>query len=477
MHPQAKRTFLPNSGGVCTRRTGPAVSDSVRSRAAEAGSAGHSSSVQIDPDGMLSADERSSFRSIVQEYDDVFDPNYRGYNGNVGPFEAAVNLRPVEPRQRKGHLPQYARNQLVELQNKFDELESVEVFVRPENIPITELSLWPAATVVPDCSSLLAPLDGSTAGRQSNDRVEWTDTLRETFKRAQDKLHSNRTIAQQRPEDELWIVTDGSVKECVIAAPMCAMQKDKQKLAGFSSAKLGGRRVTWLPCEIEALSIATGIIHFSPHIVQLNHKASVLTASHAYKHTRRCLAANSPSAHAYRHSCPSSASVRHLSGSANVISDFTSRNAATCTDRHCQICTFMRRMEDSVMQHITTADITSGKYALPFSSRSAWLAFQSECPDMRRTNVHLRQGTQPSKKLTNAKDVKRFLNVATVAQDGLLVVCRIDPFGHARDHRRSPTCSQRLDHCPTCPVRSPVHPPTETSEAPICVCTRPRQGY
>ena len=86
---------------------------------------------------MLSADERSSFRSIVQEYDDVFDPNYRGYNGNVGPFEADVNVGPVEPPQRKGHLPQYARNQLVELQNKFDELESIGVFVRPEEVPIT----------------------------------------------------------------------------------------------------------------------------------------------------------------------------------------------------------------------------------------------------------------------------------------------------------------------------------------------------
>ena len=81
--------------------TGPAVSDSVCSRGVDSGSAGHSSSVQIDPDGTLSADERSSFRSIVQEYDDVFDPNYRGYNGNVGPFETVVNMGPVEPPQRK----------------------------------------------------------------------------------------------------------------------------------------------------------------------------------------------------------------------------------------------------------------------------------------------------------------------------------------------------------------------------------------
>ena len=118
--------------------TGPAVSDNVRSRAVDAGSAGHSASVQIDPDGMLSADERSSFRCIVRDH--VFDPNYCDYNGNVGPLEAVINMRPEEPPQRKRLLPHYARNQLVELQNKFGELESMGVFVRPEDVPISVVS-------------------------------------------------------------------------------------------------------------------------------------------------------------------------------------------------------------------------------------------------------------------------------------------------------------------------------------------------
>ena len=61
-----------------------------------------------------------------------------------------------------------------------------------------------------------------------------------------------------------------------IGATMYAMQKGKLKLAGFFSAKLGGRRVTWLPCEIEAVPIASAIKHFSPCIVQSNHKDSDL---------------------------------------------------------------------------------------------------------------------------------------------------------------------------------------------------------
>ena len=47
-----------------------------------------------------------------------------------------------------------------------------------------------------------------------------------------------------------------------------------------------------------------------------------------------------------------------------------------------------------------------------------------ECPDLRRTHAHLTQGTRLFKKLTNNKDVKRHLNVATIASDGSLLVKR-----------------------------------------------------
>ena len=79
---------------------------------------------------------RASFRSILDEYDEVFDPYYACYNGHVGPFEAVVNMGAVQPPQRKGNLPQYARNHLVELQAKFDELETIGLFVRPDDVPV-----------------------------------------------------------------------------------------------------------------------------------------------------------------------------------------------------------------------------------------------------------------------------------------------------------------------------------------------------
>lgn len=64
---------------------------------------------------------------------------------------------------------------------------------------------------------------------------------------------------------------------------------------------------------------------------------------------------------------------------------------------------------------------------LPFTTRSAWLNIQSKCAALRRTHAHLKQGTRPSKKLTNIKDVKKYLNVESIAKDGLLIVRRNDP--------------------------------------------------
>ena len=67
---------------------------------------------------------------------DVFNPKIEEYNGSSGPFQAVVNMGPVQPPQRKGRIPQYSRDKLTELQKKFDDLEEVGVFVRPEDVDV-----------------------------------------------------------------------------------------------------------------------------------------------------------------------------------------------------------------------------------------------------------------------------------------------------------------------------------------------------
>ena len=76
--------------------------------------------VQFDPTNLLPSDIKAKFASIHREYDSVFDPALKGYNGAARQFQARVNIGPVDPPQRKGRLPQYSRGKLAELQDKFD---------------------------------------------------------------------------------------------------------------------------------------------------------------------------------------------------------------------------------------------------------------------------------------------------------------------------------------------------------------------
>ena len=77
------------------------------------------------------------FDSVMTLYDDVFNPNIKGYNGAFGPVEGKVNRGPVEPPQCKDRLPQYVRQQLVALQEKFGALETPGVVKRPELVNVT----------------------------------------------------------------------------------------------------------------------------------------------------------------------------------------------------------------------------------------------------------------------------------------------------------------------------------------------------
>ena len=107
----------------------------------------HSAAAQIDPDNQLPQDIQAQFKSLMKEFDSVFDPDFKGYNSAAGPFQAKVNMGPVESPQRKGRLPQYDRGKLVLLQEKFDELEALGVFETPEKANTTVEYLNPSFLV------------------------------------------------------------------------------------------------------------------------------------------------------------------------------------------------------------------------------------------------------------------------------------------------------------------------------------------
>ena len=594
----------------------------------------HSAGVRLDPDSALPAEVKTQFQDLLYEFDDVFDPKFKGYNGGAGRFQAVVNMGPVQPPQRKGRIPQYSRDRLVQLQQKFDELESLGVFARPEKIDVVveylnpsflvkkpnggfrlvtaftdvgryskpqpalmpdvestlrEIAQWKhiivmdltsafyqiplskpsmkycgvvtpfrgvrvyrrsamgmpgsetaleelmcrvlgdlrqegivakladdlycggntheellqnwrrvlaalhgsdlrlsasktvvcpktttilgwiwsqgsikasphristlascdppqdstglrsyigayktLAKVMPRCADIVAPLDDAISGMQPKEKLVWTDELLAAFDRARKFLSSSKPIAMPQPGDQLWIVTDAAKKTGGLGATLYVSRNGKPRLAGYFSAKLRKHQVTWLPCELEALSIAAAIKHFSPYMIQSENKTCVLTDSkpcvQAFEKMCRGEFSASPRVSAFLSAVSRyQASLRHLAGSSNIPSDFASRNAQDCVDPGCQVCSFIAETQESVVRHATAQDVLQGLAKLPFTGRSTWLQTQSECPDLRRTHAHLVQGTRPSKKETNIRDVKRYLNVATVARDGLLVVGREEP--------------------------------------------------
>ena len=114
--------------------------------------------------------------------------------------------------------------------------------------------------------------------------------------------------------------------------------------------------------------------------------------------------------------------LAHLKGTENVYSDFVSRNPIECSDTKCQVCSFIDDSSNSVIRSCSVKEVLESSVPVPFSSRSGWHELQLSDDSLRRACAHLKQGTKPSKKSTNIRDVKRYLQNTRVARDGLLVV-------------------------------------------------------
>ena len=138
--------------------------------------------------------------------------------------------------------------------------------------------------VIPRCSSYLTPLDAATAGRPSQESISWTDDLRTAFHSAQNALSSALAITLPRPEDQLWIVTDGAVRDPGIGATLYVTRRDKLHVSGFFSAKLRGSQTTWLPCEVEASPLR--LLRSTSALTLFSHPrkpASLLTVSPVFR--------------------------------------------------------------------------------------------------------------------------------------------------------------------------------------------------
>ena len=207
-------------------------------------------------------------------------------------------------------------------------------------------------------------------------KIDSSAELEHTFNLAQTHLQKLSSITLPQAADQLWIVTDASVKVVGLAATLYVMRHSKRHLSGHFSDWLRSHQRTWLPCELEALAIAASVKHFSPYIIQSHKPVCVLTiASLAWKLRRNCAEESGPRVATFLSTVSRlQVSIRHPAGTSNAPSDFGSRNAPSCMEEHCQICVFIHNQEDATVVHVAVQDVLSGAIRLPFSNRTTWLS-------------------------------------------------------------------------------------------------------
>ena len=279
--------------------------------------------------------------------------------------------------------------------------------------------------VLKNYSDMLQPLEEVVAGRSSNEKIVWSEALSDSFKSIQERLKKTDTLVLPKRSDQIQIITDAS--NSGIGAAMYVIRNGSVKIAGYFSARYKQHQLSWMPCEAEALSINCAIAHFAPYIVDSDLQTTILTDSlpcvMAYKKLKRGQFSSSSRVSTFLSSlCRFNIHLAHLKGSENTYSDYASRNAAPCDDTRCQVCLYVQETINSVVRACTPKEIMESTVPVPYSSRAGWLELQKSDDVLRLTCALLKLGKKAPQKGNNLEEVKRYLNIAKVSRDGLLIV-------------------------------------------------------
>ena len=290
---------------------------------------------------------------------------------------------------------------------------------------------------IPSYSSMMSPLESCIKGLDGTSVIKWDSDLVVHFRNAQKALEKPDVLTIPTRSDKLTMTVDASPSNDGISATLFVTRKGKRLIADNFSLKLKSHQTGWEPCELEALAITTGVKHFSPYIRESLHPLIVFTDSKPCIQAHNKLLRGHFSASARIStflSCLSEYNVTlsHIKGSDNIISDYGSRNPRSCSESSCQICKFVDALDSAVVRPVSVSDVMNGSARMPFLNKHAWLSAQQECHELRRTAAHLRAGTRPSRKTRGMRNVKRYLNLASFDDFGLLIVRKPDPYLHMR---------------------------------------------
>ena len=286
---------------------------------------------------------------------------------------------------------------------------------------------------IPKYSTIISPLEDCIKGLQGADHINWSDELRASFNAAQSSLKDIKTITIPQASDDLILTVDASPVNNGIGATLFAVRNQQILPAEFFSFKLKSHHLNWLPCELEALAIGTSVNHFAAYIREANNPVQILTDNRpcVLAYEKLCRGQFSTSSRVSTFLSILSAHnivLQHIKGTSNRSSDFNSRHPQVCMEEKCQICAFVNDLATSVIRTTNVKDILSGASTIPYLNHAAWKSIQHDDPTLRRTYAHLTKGTRPGRKEKNLRDLRRYIQVASLDNSGLLIVEKPDPF-------------------------------------------------
>ena len=262
----------------------------------------------------------------------------------------------------------------------------------------------------------------------------WSDDLRTSFGKAQDALRHPKTVTLPHPDDQLILISDACNSPPAVGSTLYVKRGENLLVAGFFSAKIGKHQLLWLPCEIEALGINLAISSFSNYIRESKHTTKFLTDSKACVQAFGKLSQGafslSPRISSFLMNLNAqNVSIEHISGSSITLTDFSSRNAISCPDKNCQVCQFVNDHVDLAVRSISVSDVERGAMSMPYYNVKAWKEAQKEDPELKRCYSQLSSGTRPGKKEKNLKVLRKYFQIATISDNGLLIHRKSNPYG------------------------------------------------
>ena len=266
---------------------------------------------------------------------------------------------------------------------------------------------------IKDYAIVFSPLEKLTAGKQSAEKILWTEEATSHFEAAKKCLTNMEEIYYPTPDDQIYTYSDFFQDSSAVGGRLefVRYQDDgsyKTFHGGFFSARLTNNQSRWLPCEAECLGVKLVLEHFSSIIRQsqntIIHYCDNLPTVLAYQRLKQGKFSASSRIAAFLTTVNLyDVKLVHKAGKDLLLTDYISRNPTTCQHKRCQTCDYVNDQVDigeAIVNKITVTEILDGKYSMPYLQPKTWSIIQQKDPALSKLTRLIQTGQKPECKKT-----------------------------------------------------------------------------